>query len=174
MMKRMLSLVVLSVGLVLSARSQDVSAKEKAETIAKNEFSKSKHKRVEKEGVVKEKTKVVESTPVINNEASFYQGNYVVQGFDYQLEIRQDPQNQWLVTLKMDNERTLLKNVVITDAYFSAKKVARDGTEEQWEGAFINKNDNGTVDFGLGIKLFKPMRFESINITTLFFKKVSP
>lgn len=173
-MKKLLALALLSLGIVHFVRGQDGTAKEKAEALARNEFSKEKHKRMEKFGVVKEKHKVIESTPVVRNEASFYQGNYVVQGFNYQLEIRQDPQSQWLGTLTMDDKKTALKNVTIEDAYFTAKRVATDGTEEQWEGAFINKSDDGVVEFGLGIKLSQPMRHESINITKFFFKKVSP
>jgi hypothetical protein len=173
-MKKLLTLVVAALGVALHGLSQDFSAKEKAEALAKNEFSKTKHKRVEKYGVVKEMHKVIESTPVVNNDLSFYQGNYVTQGLNYQLEIRQDPQNQWLVTLTSDDTKTVLKYVVINDAYFTAKIIAKDGSEETWEGAFINKKDNGSVEFGLGVKLPATITHESVNITKLFFKKVSP
>ncbi len=44
-----------------------------------------------------------------------------------------------------------------------------------WEGVFINKNDNGNVEFGLGIKLSKPIQLtEGLKITKIFLKKVSP
>lgn len=173
-MKKQLSFTVLLTAYALCAWCQDGTAKEKAETLARNEFSKEEHKKVEKYGVAKEKHKAILSTPVVNNDPSFYQGNYWVQGFNHQLEIRQDPQGQWLATLTMNGEKTMLKNASINDAYFTAIKLANDGTEEAWEGAFINKSDNGVMDFGLGIKLPKPVRFESVNITKLFFKKVSP
>lgn len=173
-MKKLFALTFIILGLLPTLSAQDMSAKDKADALAKNEFSKAKHEKKEKYGVAKEKNKVILSTPVINNNPSFYQGNYVVQGLNYQLEIRQDPQNVWLVTLTMDNDKTVLKNVVINDAYFTATKTGKDGTEEVWEGAFINKSDDGVVDFGLGIKLSTPVRFQSINMTKLFFKKVSP
>lgn len=173
-MKKIFALTIATLCLLSASQSQEVSAKEKAEALAKNEFSKEKYKKEEKYGVVKEKHKAVVSTPVINKDLSFYQGNYVVQGFNYQLEVRKDPQDKWLVTITTDDEKTVLKNVTINDAYFTATKTSKDGTEERWEGAFINKSDNGVEDFGLGIKLPNPMRFQSINMTKLFFKKVSP
>jgi hypothetical protein len=173
-MKKVFLLTVFPFCFFLASWSQDISAKDRAVEIAKNDFSKAKFKEKEKYGVLKEKSKVIESTPVVYNNSSDYQGNYVVQGFNYQLEIRKDPQDKWLVTLTMDNSRTVLKDVSITGAYFSARKVNSDGSEELWEGAFINKNDDGQIDFGLGIRLADTMRFQSININKLFFKKVSP
>ncbi len=69
----------------------------------------------------------------------------------------------------------LLKDVSITDAFFHAVKQNADGTEELWEGVFINRSDNGNTEFGLGIKLEKPLQLtEYMAITRIFFKKVSP
>lgn len=173
-MQKQLVVTGLLMAFVLSAQSQDGTAKEKAEVLARNEFSKEEHKKIEKYGVTKEKHKAILSTPVVKADPSFYQGNYWVQGFNHQLEIRQDPQGEWLVTLTMNGEKTVLKNVTINDAYFTALKPSKDGTDEVWEGAFINKTDDGATDFGLGIKLPRPTKFQSINIVKFFFKKVSP
>lgn len=173
-MNKILLLTAFALGFFVRARSQDISAKERAEAIAKNDFSKAKYKRKEKYGVVKEKNKVIESTPVIDNNPSFYQGNYVCEGLDYQLEIRQDPQKQWLVTFTTDRKKTVLRKVSIRDAYFSATKQAENATEEVWEGTFINKSDNGEVAFGLGIKLSTAVTQEGLQTNKLFFKKVSP
>ena len=175
-MKKIFFLITILISLSLLASSQEISPKEKAEGLAKNEFSKNTRKKEEKNGIVKEKIKVVESTPVINTNLSFYHGNYVCNGLSYKLEIRSDERNNILATLTIaDGQPIRLKNVNISDAYFTAVKPNADGTEEFWEGAFINKNDNGVTDFGLGIKLSKPIPLtEGLQITRLFFKKVSP
>lgn len=172
-MKTILAITAFTFSFSLNAWSQDLTAKEKAEALAQTEFSKEKYKRKEKGGFVKEMHKVIVSTPVINSDPSFYQGNYLAQGSAYQLEIRQDSQQQWLVTLKIDGTETILKNVVIKDGYFSARKTNNAETEE-WEGAFINKNDNGTVDFGLGVKLSNSLQLDGVQLSRLFFKKISP
>lgn len=172
-MKTIVAATAFSLLFSLGTKSQDLTAREKAEALAKTEFSKEKYKRKEKGGVVKETHRVIESTPVLNNDPSFYQGNYAVEGLTYQLEIRQNTQQQWLVTLKMGGTETVLKNVVIKDGYFAARKTNKDTTEE-WEGAFINKNDNGRIDFGLGIKLLTLLQTEGVQSARLFFKKLSP
>lgn len=173
-MKKRFLLLAFPFCFFLNSWGQDIAAKDRAEEIARDDFSKTKFKEKEKYGVVKTKSKVVESTPVVYKNPSSYQGNYVVQGFNYQLEIRKDPQDKWLATLTLDNTRTVLKDVSITDAYFSARKPGSDGSEELWEGAFINKNADGQVEFGLGVRLSDTMQFQGININKLFFKKVSP
>ncbi len=175
-MKKIFLTPILFVFICTACKSQELAPKEKAEALAKNEFSKSKHKKVEKYGVVKELNKVIVSTPVINNNLSFYEGNYVYQDLDYKIEIRKDAQNKMMATLNIGNSPAIvLKNVNIKDAFFQAAKENTDGTEELWEGVFINKNDNGITEFGLGIKLPKPVQFtEDIQITKIFLKKVSP
>jgi hypothetical protein len=171
---KVLSLTLLAIILSFCAFCQDISAKERADYLAKNEFSKAKYMKKERYGVGKELNKVIVSTPVVNNDLSFYQGNYISNDLDYGLEIRQDAQQQMMATLTQGALRTPLKNVIIKDAYFSAIKINADGTEEKWEGAFINKNDNDVIDFGLGIKLPNPVHKEGLQITKIFFKKVSP
>ena len=173
-MKKILLSSTVALSLTLSAASQEVSPKEKAEALAKNEFSKSKQVTKQKYGVIKEKKMVIESTPVVMTDASFYQGNYVYGDLNYRLEIRIDAEKQIMATLTIgDSQKSVLKNVGINDAYFLATKINADGTEETWQGVFINKNDNGTTDFGLGIKLSKPVELGSLEITKMFFKKVS-
>ncbi len=173
-MKKTSFLTLFIVGFALCAISQNLSAKEKAEYIAKNEFSKSKYKKIEKYGVVKEMNRVIISTPVVHADLSDYAGNYVnVDGAD-KIEIRTDAQKGFIATLVHDGVETVLKNVTVQDAYFTALESNRYGTEERWEGVFINKNDNGTIDFGLGIKLTQPVQRDGLQITKVFFKKVSP
>ncbi len=81
-----------------------------------------------------------------------------------------------MATLSMAGGKDiLLKDVSITDAFFHAVKENTDGTKELWEGVFINKSDNGNVEFGLGIKLSRPIQLtEGLRLTRIFLKKVSP
>ncbi len=119
-MKKIFLTLTVFVFICTICKSQELTSKERAEAIAKNEFSKSKHKKVEKYGVVKELNKVIESTPVINNDLSFYAGNYVYQDLDYKIEIRKDAQNKMMATLNIGNSPAIvLKDVNIKDAFFS-------------------------------------------------------
>lgn len=175
-MKKILLLQILVVFISLNAATQNLSPKEKAETLAKNEFSKAKYMKKEKYGVVVEKKKVIESTPVIKENLSFYEGNYVYGDLRYKIEVRTDKLNKPMATLKIgEGQDIVLKNVFITDAFFHAVKQNLDGTEEIWEGVFINKNDDGNIEFGLGIKLSKPIQLtEGLKLTKIFLKKISP
>ena len=68
-----------------------------------------------------------------------------------------------------------LKKVRVDHAYFSGIRVTKNGEEELWEGVFIDRNDNGVTEFGLGIKLANPISLtEGLKIPNIFFKKVSP
>ncbi|HUR10750.1 MAG TPA: hypothetical protein VM012_05245 [Flavitalea sp.] len=151
------------------------SAKEKAATLAENEFSKSKHEKKEKQGVVKEKIHIISSIPVVAD-LSFYAGNYVYDDLNYRIEIRIDRDNQAMATLHIPGKpEILLKEVTVEAAWFHGLQVNPDGTVEKWEGAFINKNDNGKIQFGLGIKPEKPIEITpTLHMTRIFFKKVSP
>ena len=174
-MKKILFLYVLIAFISSNCMSQELTAKEKAEDLAKNVFSKSKHAKKEKYGVVKEKTKVIESTPVVKTNLDFYAGNYWYQDFNYKMEIRLDATKNLMATLSIPNKSDIqLKNVSVTDAYFTAIKQNENGAEEKWEGVFINKSDNGNTEFGLGIKLPNPLPVaDGVQTTKIFFKKVS-
>jgi hypothetical protein len=174
-MKKIFLTQVLFVFISTTCISQELTSKERAEAIAKNDFSKTKHKKKEKYGVVKEMNRVIESTPVINNDLSFYEGNYVYPDMDYKIEIRKDAQNKMMATLNVgDSPAVILKDVNIKDAFFQAVTKNANGAMEFWEGVFINKNDDGNVEFGLGIKLANPIRLtEGLSITKIFLKKVS-
>ena len=171
-----IALLTIALGLLLSAKSQEPTSKEKAESLAKNEFSKSKHIKIEKDGMVKQKNREVISTPVIKTDLSFYHGNYFYNYLKYNLKIREDAHHNLMATLSINHAPdVLLKNVTIKDAYFSATKLNTDGTEEFWEGVFVDKDGDGTTDFGLGIKLSKPIQLtEGLHITWIFLKKVLP
>ncbi|HUS02006.1 MAG TPA: hypothetical protein VMY77_09780 [Chitinophagaceae bacterium] len=175
-MKKILLFQIALLFISANAMTQNLAAKEKAEALAKDEFSKTKYKKKEKFGVVKELKRVIESTPVVKENASFYNGNYVYHDLNYKIEIRTDKQGRPMATLNIANgPDVLLKEVSITDAFFHAVKQNADGTKEVWEGVFINKNDDGNIELGLGIKLANPIQLtEGLKITRIFLKKVSP
>lgn len=157
-------------------KCQERTAKEKAEAIAKEVFSKLKRKKKEKDGVVSEVNRKVVSVPVINNSPEFYAGNYWYKDLNYKIEIRLDPNKQFIAVLSIPSEGKMkFEKVTITDAYFLGVQQSKDGNNESWQGVFINKSDNGSVEFGLGIKLSKPIDLiEGYQTTKLFLKKVSP
>jgi len=156
--------------------SQELSSKEKADNLAKNVFSKTKDKVKEKNGVKTEVHVKIESTPVVKNDLSFYEGNYWYQDLKYKLEIRRDATKNLMATLSIPGEQDVqLKNTSINQAYFSAARKNKNGEEELWEGVFIDRNDNGNSEFGLGIKLANPISLtEGLSVEKIFFKKVSP
>jgi len=170
-------IILLSIGIYsTSGLGQELSSKEKAEDLAKNVFSKTKDKVKEKNGVKTEVHVKIESTPVIKNDLSSYEGNYWYQDLKYKLEIRLDAGKNLMATLSIPGEPDVqLKKVSVNQAYFSAIRVNKNGAEELWEGVFIDRNDNGNSEFGLGIKLANPIPLtEGLKIERIFFKKVSP
>lgn len=178
-MKKTLFLFIAALSIGYFSSAQQMQAKERAEFIAKEDFSKSKYKKVEKFGVTKEKSKVIISTPVIKENVKEYSGHYKVDAPDY------------IITLNIEDEKNIkgsikeadgnngyqtfeLKNLIIQDALFKAEKINPDGSETPLEGVFIDKNNNGIVDFGLGLKLSKSITIaNAIETNKLFFKKVN-
>ena len=172
-----LFVILLSVGVVSAPGfSQELSSKEKADDLAKNVFSKTKDKKKEKNGVTTEVHIKILSTPVTKDDLSYYEGNYWYQDLKYKLEIRLDADKKLIATLSVPGEPDVqLKKVWVDHAYFSGVRVHKNGEEEMWEGVFIDRNDNGNTEFGLGIKLANPISLtEGLKIPNIFFKKVSP
>ncbi len=160
------------------ANTQEVNSKVRAEIIAKENFSKSKHKKKEKYGITKEVNRVIVSSPVIKQNISEYSGVYQVHDLNYYIELKiKDKVNIEATWKEPDNTSSgfkifYLKNISIRNALFTATKVSPEGVQELLEGVFINKNDNGIVDFGLGIKLPKSITLNGLTMDKLFFKKV--
>ncbi len=169
--------ILLSIGIFsASGFAQELSSKERADNLAKNVFSKTKDKVKEKNGVKTEVHVKIESTPVVKNDLGFYEGNYWYQDLKYKLEIRLDANKNLMATLSIPGEPDVqLKKTSVDQAYFSAIRIDKNGKEELWEGVFIDRNDNGNSEFGLGIKLANPIPLtEGLKIERIFFKKVSP
>jgi hypothetical protein len=175
-MKKLI-IILLSIGVFsTSGFTQELSSKEKADDLAKNVFSKTKDKKKEKNGVTTEVHVKIESTPVAKEDLRYYEGNYWYKDLKYKLEIRLDANKNLMATLSIPGEPDAqLKKVSVDQAYFSGIRVYKNGQEELWEGVFIDRNDNGNSEFGLGIKLTDPIPLtEGLKIEKIFFKKVSP
>ena len=175
-MKKLI-IILSSIGIfAVPGYAQELSSKEKANDLAKNVFSKTKDKKKEKNGIVTEVHVKIESTPVVKDELSYYEGNYWYKDLQYKLEIRLDANKNLMATLSIPGEQDVqLKKVSVNQAYFSGIRVNKTGEEELWEGVFIDRNDNGNSEFGLGIKLANPIPLtEGLRIEKIFFKKVSP
>ena len=173
-MKRLVSTGVLILAFALSSFSQQSTFKSKADSLAKNDFSKSKEKRIEKYGVVREVKKTIISTPVATNDLSFYLVKYVNEYLKYKIEIRKDALSRPIATLSIGGKpAAALENTTIDDAYFTARTPGGK-TGGSWEGVFVDKNDNGIVEFGLGLILPDPVSVDGLRITKIFLKKLSP
>lgn len=130
-----------------------------------------------KYGVVKELSRAIVSVPVIKQNKHEYAGLYEAQDFENTLELVINENAIEAVLQKVDNDSLSspfyqLNNIVINDALFKATMILKDGREELVEGVFINKNDNGIVDFRLGIKLGKSITRNGLHIDKIFFKKM--
>ena len=157
--------------------SQQLNAKAHAELIARDNFSKSKHVRKEKYGIVKEVNRVIVSEPVIKKDINDYSGSYEALDLHYILELTATEKTSTGILKIPGKENNIyqtfpLKDIFIKDAYFKAILVRTVESKEPLEGVFINKNDNGVVDFGLGIKLQNSMTKDGLIIDKLFFKKI--
>ena len=175
-MKKLI-VILLSVGVFSSSVfAQEISSKEKADDLAKNVFSKTKDKKKEKDGVTTEVHIKIQSTPVIKDDLGYYEGNYWYKDLGYKMEIRLDANKNLMTTLSIPGEPDVqLKKVSVNQAYFSGIRITKNGEEELWEGVFIDRNDNGNTEFGLGIKPANPISLtEGLKIPGIFFKKVSP
>lgn len=175
-MKPLLFLCAISMFGHLFVSAQQNGDRERGELIAKEDFSKSKYMKKEKYGVVKELNRVIVSQPVIKQNKHEYAGLYKAQDFGNTIELKITG-NTIEAILQKGNDDSVsdlfyqLKNIVINDALFKATLINKNGNEEIAEGVFINKNDNGIIDFGLGIKLPKNITINGLHIDKLFFKK---
>jgi hypothetical protein len=176
-MKKTMLLLFVSLSLSHIIFSQELNSKERAETIAREDFSKSKYLKKEKFGIIKELNRAIVSSPVIQQNVKDYSGLYKANGINYTLTLNAKDEHNIQGTLKesdgANNSISKLKDIIIKDALFKAVQVNADGTKTPLEGVFINKNDNGSTEFGLGIKLSKSIAINNApQIDKLFFKKL--
>jgi len=139
------------------------SAQTRTRAIAAS-FSKSKHVVKEKRGVRLEKYKRVESEPVIKANPQDYSGIYEVPDMGFAMQLRVDRNGNVegigyeAVGQDLSVRRSFtLRNGKIDGALLTATQVYANGTENRFEGAFMNRTafesptDKGVTVFGLGV-----------------------
>ena len=139
------------------------SAQTRTRAIAAS-FSKSKHVVKEKRGVRLEKYKRVESEPVIKANPQDYSGAYEVPDMGFAMQLRVDRNGNVegtgyeAVGQNLSVRRSFtLRNGKIDGALLTATQVYANGTENRFEGAFMNRTafesptDKGVTVFGLGV-----------------------
>jgi hypothetical protein len=139
------------------------SAQTRTRAIAAS-FSKSKHVVKEKRGVRLEKYKRVESEPVIKANPQDYSGTYQVPDMGFAMQLRVDRNGNVegtgyeAVGQDLSVRRSFtLRNGKIDGALLTATQVYANGTENRFEGAFMNRTafesptDKGVTVFGLGV-----------------------
>jgi len=139
------------------------SAQTRTQAIAAS-FSKSKHVVKEKRGVRMEKYKRVESEPVVKPNPQDYSGIYEMpeMAFAIQLRVARDGSVEGTgyepIGPDMSVRRSFtLRNGRIDGALLTATQVYANGTQNRFEGAFMNRTsfdtpaDKGFTVFGLGV-----------------------
>ena len=157
------------------------SPENRAQAIAAS-FSKSKHVVREKRGVRKEKYRDVKTVPVVRADPAAYSGTYEDPDLGLSLQIRafSDGRVEGTGYDPLDGEsgvkqRFTLRNARIDGALFTGAKVYANGSQEPFEGVFINRtsrdnpDDTGTTEFGLGV-IGKPIRFSGFTTNRFFYR----
>jgi len=139
------------------------SAQTRTQAIAAS-FSKEKHVVKEKRGVRVEKYKRVQSDPVVKANPQDYSGRYEVPDMGLAVQLRVDRNGDvegagYEPTgpdLSVRRSFTL-KNGKIDGALLTATQVFANGTQDRFEGVFMNRTsfespaDKGVTKFGLGV-----------------------
>lgn len=127
-------------------------------------FNKAKHVVKERHGVRREKYKDVRSEPVVKANPQDYSGAYEVPDMGFGLQLRVDrngnAQGEGYEPVGVDGtvrRKFTLRNGRIEGALLTATQVYDGGTQDRFEGVFINRTsfdsptDRGTTEFGLGV-----------------------
>jgi len=139
------------------------SAQTRTQAIAAS-FSKEKHVVKEKRGVRVEKYKRVQSDPVVKANPQDYSGRYEVPDMGLAVQLRVDRNGDvegagYEPTgpdLSVRRSFTL-RNGKIDGALLTATQVFANGTQDRFEGVFMNRTsfesptDKGLTKFGLGV-----------------------
>ena len=139
------------------------SAQTRTQAIAAS-FSKEKHVLKEKRGVRVEKYKRVLSEPVVKANPQDYSGTYEAPDMGLAVQLRVDRNGSVEGTgyeptgPDLSVRRSFaLRNGKIDGALLTATQVFADGTQDRFEGVFMNRTsfesptDKGVILFGLGV-----------------------
>jgi hypothetical protein len=157
------------------------SAQTRTRAIAAS-FSKSKHVVKEKRGVRLEKYKQVRSEPVVKANPQDYSGTYEVPDMAFAIQLRVDRNGNVEGTgyepagPDMSVRRSFtLRNGKIDGALLTATQVYANGSENRFEGAFMNRTafdsptDKGVTIFGLGV-VGKYVQVAGLTINRFFYE----
>ena len=160
-------IVFLALAPFASARAQQQLSSATAQTrtnVIVASFNKNKHVVKEKRGVRTEKYKRVESEPVLKANPQDYSGTYEVPdlGFALQLRVNRDGSVEGTGYEPAGPDVSVrrsftLRNGRIDGALLTATQVYANGTQNRFEGAFMNRTsfdspaDKGFTAFGLGV-----------------------
>ena len=176
--------VTLLLGLCLhgsDAAAQRTNAERRAAELAAF-FSKRKHEVREKKGVRVEKFKEVKSEPAVRGDAAAYAGEYESDtgcGLTLRVAAGGAVEADGCEPGPDGNRRFTLRGARLEGALLTGTKVYDDGTNEKFEGLFINRTDRdsptdaGTTAFGLGV-IFDPPKTAhngSYTLSRLFYRK---
>jgi hypothetical protein len=145
-------------------------------------FTKSKHVVKEKRGVRMEKYKRVESEPVVKANPQDYSGTYEVPDLAFAVHLRVDRDGNVEGTgyeptgpdLSVRRSFTLRSGRIV-GALLTATQVYANGTQNRFEGAFMNRTsfdspaDRGFTVFGLGV-IGKDLAVGGATINRFFYE----
>ena len=164
------------------AQTVPAASADRARVIAAS-FSKSKHVSKEKRGVRKEKFLEVKSTPAVRDNPAAYTGTYQVEGMAFALDLRvaADGSAEGSGYEPIDSDgnvmrRFTLRGARIQGALLTGTKVYADGTRDQIEGVFMDRNtatspgDRGTSVFGLGV-MGRAFHVYGVTLDKLFYQR---
>ena len=158
-----------------------LSAQTRTQAIAAS-FSKEKHVVKEKRGVRVEKYKRVRSEPLVKANPQDYSGTYEVPDMGFAIQLRVDRNGTVEGTgyepagpdLSVRRSFTL-RNGKIDGALLTATQVYPNGTENRFEGVFMNRSsfdsptDKGVTLFGLGV-IGKEIAVAGLTINRFFYE----
>lgn len=157
------------------------SAQTRTKAIAAS-FNKRKHVVKEKRGVRMEKYKRVQSEPVVKANPQDYSGTYEVPdlGFAVQLRVNRDGSVEGTGYEPAGPDLSVRRSFTLRDgridgALLTATQVYANGTQNRFEGAFMNRTsfdspaDKGFTVFGLGV-LGKDLAVGGVTINRFFYE----
>lgn len=175
---RSLSILVLialsSIGII----AQESSSQRRNEIVAS--FNKEKYLAKEKYGVRVEKYKKVVSEPAIKQNLSEYSGIYRTEGLEHSINLQVAADG----TVKANGSETTdgitrsfkLQGARIAFGMLTATKVYDDGSQQKFEGVFLNRTDfispkdPGVKMFGLGVVVSNPVEIQGVALDKLFYQ----
>lgn len=127
-------------------------------------LNRKEHRVVERHGVKVEKYREIRSEPVVKSDIKEYAGTYVATDIDYSITVRFESDGaiaaegfETSAAAGGQARRFTLRDGKIQGALLTGLKVYDDGSNQTFEGVFINRTefqklgDKGVSTFGIGV-----------------------